>query len=203
MSKNKLLQKEKLKYLKVAERCEYNNRNWIPVELSHFFDNDERNRKKYASVSEMIDWMTDMSINKKRLKNGRILTGENNAKNYRYLKKSLEIFTKQKYYQEFSGYLFRDINKRFIQDYILDIQKQGARKGNGGGLFNKMRCLHTTFTCAKRNGIYNIDMSVFTPIREQLKPYSIIPKSVSYNYTKIRYPRGLIKFNNIALIASI
>ena len=42
--KNKLLRHERLKYLKVAEKWEYQGKDWIPVELSHYYDDDPRIR---------------------------------------------------------------------------------------------------------------------------------------------------------------
>ncbi len=38
ISKNSLLQKEKLKYLNIAEKWECAGKNWIPLELAHYFD---------------------------------------------------------------------------------------------------------------------------------------------------------------------
>lgn len=54
ISKNSLLQKEKMKYLKIAEKWEYSGKNWIPIELAHCFDKKNGVLDKYTSVSEII-----------------------------------------------------------------------------------------------------------------------------------------------------
>ena len=53
--KNMLLRHERLKYLKVAEKWEYQGKDWIPVELSHYYDDDPRIRNRYITVAEMLD----------------------------------------------------------------------------------------------------------------------------------------------------
>lgn len=42
--KNKFLQQQKLKYLKVGERWDAQGKDWIPVELSHYYDTDPNYR---------------------------------------------------------------------------------------------------------------------------------------------------------------
>ena len=42
--KNKFLQQQKLKYLKVGERWDFQGKDWIPVELSHFDDTNSKYR---------------------------------------------------------------------------------------------------------------------------------------------------------------
>lgn len=69
--KNKLLMQEKLKYLKVAERWEADGKDWIPVELSHFFEQKTKRRNQYLSVSDMIDMMYDRLCNKADIKMGK------------------------------------------------------------------------------------------------------------------------------------
>lgn len=88
--KNKLLRLEKLRYLKIAEKWEYQGKDWIPVELSHYYDDDPRIRNRYITVSETIDTMAERTAARKRYKNGLILTSEPTARKYRYLKTSLD-----------------------------------------------------------------------------------------------------------------
>ena len=50
-AKNKLLQRERLKYLKVAEKWESEQKNWIAKELCHYYDQQEKSRNRYTTVS--------------------------------------------------------------------------------------------------------------------------------------------------------
>lgn len=68
--KNSLLRQEKLKYLKIAERWESQGKDWIPVELSHFYDNDPKYRNRYITVSEVIEELAEKFTNQQRYKNG-------------------------------------------------------------------------------------------------------------------------------------
>lgn len=70
--KNKLLQREKLNYLKVADRRETEGKDWLPVELSHFYEQKSKRRNQYLSVSEMIDILYERFMKQERYKNGKI-----------------------------------------------------------------------------------------------------------------------------------
>ncbi|MFR9166177.1 MAG: hypothetical protein ACLVKO_08195 [Dysgonomonas sp.] len=64
--KNKSLQKIQLKYLKVAEKWELENKAWLPVELSHYYDESKQDSDKYnkflkkaclnLSISKKVTW---------------------------------------------------------------------------------------------------------------------------------------------------
>lgn len=131
------------------------------------------------SVSSTIDRIVDYFEHRKRVKNGITISSANTARGYMFLKRSLEKFTKQKYRKEFSRYLFRDINEKFILDFGVFIQQQGAKEGNNGGVYAKLKYFHATFTYAKKYGVYGIDLSVFDPIRDKLKSRFFIPKAVT------------------------
>lgn len=178
-SKNYLLQKLKLKYLKIAERWEFEGKKWSPLELSHYYDENNKYKDRLANVSSVLDRIVYYFMNRKRVKNGFTITSANNAKGYKILKKSLENFTRYKYRKEFSGYMFRDITERFILDYGAYVQKQGAKKGNNGGLYSKLKYLHATFTYAKKYDVYGVNLSVFDPIRDKFKSRFFIPKGIS------------------------
>ena len=66
--KNKLIQREKLNYLKVAERWETEGKDWLPVELSHFYEQKSKRRNQYLSVSEMIDILYERFMKQERFK---------------------------------------------------------------------------------------------------------------------------------------
>ena len=177
--KNKLLRQEKLRYLKIAEKWEYQGKDWIPVELSHYYDDDPRVRNRYITVSETIDTMAERTAARKRYKNGLILTSEPTARKDRYLKTSLERFTRSKYHRDFSKYRFRDITEQFLLDYTLWTQVYGGKKGNNGGIREKLRKLRAVCLYAKETGVYNVNPNAFRPLQEKLKPRLVTPKGVS------------------------
>lgn len=129
----------------------------------------------------MIDRIIHYFEHRKRVKNGVTISSVNTAKGYKLLKKSLEDFTRLKYRKEFSRYLFRDITEKFVLDFGVYIQQRGAKKGNNGGIYAKLKYLHATFTYAKRNHVYGVNLSVFDPIRDKFKSRFFIPKGVSPN----------------------
>lgn len=178
-SKNNLLRKLILKYLKIAERWESEERDWLPVELSHHYDDKQKYKDRLASVSIIIDRIIDYFEHRKRVKNGVTISSSNTARGYRFLKKSLEKFTKLRYRKEFSRYLFRDITEKFIMDFDIFVQKQGAKKGNNGGIYAKLKYLHATFTYAKKRDVYGVNLSVFDSIRDKFKSRFFIPKAIT------------------------
>lgn len=179
-SKNYLLQKIKLKYLKIAEKWEYQGKEWAPIELSHYYDQDKKYLDKLATVSSVLDRVITYFMNRKRVKNGITISSANNAKGYKILKKSLENFTCLKYRKKFSNYLFRDITEKFILDYGVYIQQQGAKKGNNGGLYAKLKYLHATLTFAKKHRVYGVNLFAFDPIRDKFKSRFFIPKGITF-----------------------
>ena len=176
---NKFLQQEKLKYLKIAERWESQGKDWIPTELSHYFDNDPRYVNRYITMAEMIDRMAEKFAERERYKNGRILKSESTAMEYKYLKTSLERFTRSKYRRDFSKYRFRDITEKFLLDYILWRQVCGGRQGNEGNVRAHLRKLRAVCLYAKETGVYKVDLNAFNVVREKLKPRLVIPKGIS------------------------
>ncbi|WP_029903477.1 phage integrase SAM-like domain-containing protein [Prevotella sp. 10(H)] len=178
-SKNHLLRKIILKYLKVAERWEFQGKEWTPLELSHYYDEHRKYKDRFTTVSSMLDHIIDYFMNRKRVKNGITLSSANTAKGYKILKRSLESFTRLKYRKEFSKFLFRDINEKFITEYGVYVQQQGAKKGNNGGVYAKLKYLRATFTYARKKGIYGVDISAFDPIRDKFKSRFFIPKAIT------------------------
>lgn len=178
-TKNRLLQKEFLKYLRVAEKWESDNKNWIPVELSHYYDKNKESKDRYISVSQMLDKMYQQISLRQRFKNGMMLNSLSTAKKYLYLKSNLEKFTRKKYRREFCKYHFRDISEIFIHDFIQYSKKEGAKNGNRGGVNEKLKNLYATFLYAKHLQVHNVNMLVFYSFRNRLKTDKIIPKAIS------------------------
>lgn len=178
-SKNYLLQGIKLKYLKIAEKWECQGKEWSPIELSHYYDEDKKYLDRFATVSCVLDRIIIYFMNRKRVKNGITISSASNAKCYKILKKSLEDFVRLKYRKKFCNYLFRDITEKFILDFGVYIQQQGAKNGNNGGLYAKLKYLRATFTFAKKYGIYGVNLYVFDPVRDKFKSRFFIPKGIT------------------------
>lgn len=179
-AKNKLLQQEKLKYLKVAEKWESEQKNWTALELCHYYDEREKIRNRYTTVSEMIDRIVDGLYLQERFKNSRVLTSVSTAKNYAYLKKALERFVRCKYHRNFSKYMFRDIDEKFLRAFTLYEQQRGAPNGNNGGIQQKLKTLRAVCAKAKDEGIYGINLAVFIPFKRKVRSRFTTPKAVSH-----------------------
>lgn len=176
--KNKLLRQEKLKYLKVAERWESRGKDWIPVELSHYYETAPNYRNKYIPISDVIEELAVKFDNQERYKNGRVLLSLSTSRKYRYLNTSLHQFTKSKYRRDFSSYQFRDLNEKFLQDFIVWVQVKAAKNSNTGDASGKLRKLKAVCLYAKELGIYNINLNAFSSFKEKLKQRITTPKGV-------------------------
>lgn len=177
--KNKFLQQQKLKYLKVGERWDFQGKDWIPVELSHFDDTNSKYRNKYIPISEIIVKLAEKFANQERYKNGRVLLSLSTSRKYRYLNTSLHLFTKSKYHRDFSKYRFCDLTEKFIQDFVVWIQVQAAKSGNTGDVSGKLRKLKAVCFYAKEQGVYNVNLNAFSSFKEKLKHRIATPKGVS------------------------
>lgn len=179
-AKNRLLQQERLKYLKVAEKWDAEKKNWIANELCHYYDEQEKSRNRYTTVSEMIDKIVAGLLHQERFKNSRILTSVTTAENYSYLKKALERFVRSKYHRDFSKYMFRDIDERFLREFTVYEQLRGSRNGNNGGIQQKLKVLRATCAKAKDEGIYGVNLSAFIPLKRKVRSRFTTPKAVSH-----------------------
>lgn len=177
--KNKFLRQEKLKYLKIGERWDTQGKDWIPVELSHYYDCDPNYRNKYISISDVIEELAMKFDNQERYKNGHVLKSLSTSRKYRYLNISLQQFTRSKYHQDFAKYRFRDLTEKFLQDFIVWVQINAAKNGNTGDVSGKLRKLKAVCLYAKEQGVYNVNLNVFGSFKEKLKHRITTPKGVS------------------------
>lgn len=177
--KNKFLQQQKLKYPKIGERWDTQGKDWIPVELSHYYDTDPNYRNKYIPISDMIEELAVKFENQERYKNGRVLKSLSTSRKYQYLNTSLHQFAKSKYHQDFSKYRFRDLTEKFIQNFVVWIQIQAAKNGTGGDVNGKLRKLRAVCLYAKEQGVYNVNLHAFQSFKEKLKQRITTPKGVS------------------------
>ena len=177
--KNKFLRQEKRKYLKIGERWDTQGKDWIPVELSHYYDCDPNYRNKYISISDVIEELAMKFDNQERYKNGHVLKSLSTSRKYRYLNISLQQFTRSKYHQDFAKYRFRDLTEKFLQDFIVWVQINAAKNGNTGDVSGKLRKLKAVCLYAKEQGVYNVNLNVFGSFKEKLKHRITTPKGVS------------------------
>lgn len=177
--RNQLILKEKLRYRKIAEKWESAGDDWIPKELSHYYDQRGRDSIHYIRVSAMLDRIAEQFHKQERIKNGHVLTSSSNANKYQLLKKTLEEFTRDVYRKEFSKYRFRDINESFLLAFAQYLKKRGSQNDNYGGVPEKLKLLHATFTAARRQGVYNVRLSVFDPVRKKFRRQPVTPKTIS------------------------
>ena len=180
ISKNSLLQKEKLKYLNIAEKWECAGKNWIPLELAHYFDKQPATLGKYTSVSEIITQMEQELSVRTKIRNGREFNNERNGKKYRYLHYALDKFTQSKYRKSFVYYSFRDITEKFIEDFIVHTKREGAKNGNRGGLSKKLYLLWKVVEYAQKKKLYNVNLDVFDNFKTYLKESPVVTKAVSH-----------------------
>lgn len=177
--KNKFLQQQKLKYLKVGEHWDAQGKDWIPVELSHYYDTDPNYRNKYIPISDVIEELATKFDNQERYKNSRVLKSLSTSRKYRYLNTSLQEFTRSKYHRDFTKYRFRDLTEKFLQDFVVWIQVRAAKRGNTGDVSGKLRKLKAVCLYAKEQGVYNVNLNAFGSFKEKLKHRITTPKGVS------------------------
>ena len=177
--KNKFLQQQKLKYLKVGERWDAQGKDWIPVELSHYYDTDPNYRNKYIPILDVIEELATKFDNQERYKNSRVLKSLSTSRKYRYLNTSLQEFTRSKYHRDFTKYRFRDLTEKFLQDFVVWIQVRAAKRGNTGDVSGKLRKLKAVCLYAKEQGVYNVNLNAFGSFKEKLKHRITTPKGVS------------------------
>lgn len=128
----------------------------------------------------MIDKIVAGLLHQERFKNSRILTSVTTAENYSYLKKALERFVRSKYHRDFSKYMFRDIDERFLREFTVYEQLRGSRNGNNGGIQQKLKVLRATCAKAKDEGIYGVTLSAFIPLKRKVRSRFTTPKAVSH-----------------------
>lgn len=180
IAKNKLIQQERIRYLKVAERWEYSGTDWSPKELARYYDTNYESVNRRATVSQIFDQLIDEYASRKRIRNGKIFTGARTAASISLHKKALERFTLNRYKKDFSKYHFRDIDRKFIADLIYHEYERGAKNDNRGNVNSKLRRLRQAFLWAKEQGVYNVNPSVFDPFKEYLRTPRSFSKAVPH-----------------------
>lgn len=170
--KNKAIEDEKQKYYEVVEKWETEGTNWSPKMLSHYFDIEveiKNNEPQISTVLQIIHKLEKKFLEKKRLKNGKIISSSSNARNYVFLRNSLRAFTQCRYNRCFSSYYFHHINEKFLTDYSNYLLAKGARNGNRGGLPHKLKLLRAVVNTAKRLDIPGVNLGAFESVEVYMK----------------------------------
>ena len=174
IAKNKLIQQERIKYLRIAEKWRYSDKNWDTLELIHHFDTDQISRKRSVYIIEVIDQLISEISAQKRIGNNKEFSGERGAILFATLKRSLIRFAKSKYNRDFSRYRFRDIDRKFLVDFHQYEQHHARKNDNTGGADRKIKRLHIVYARAKE-----LDTSVCNSVNRYLRQPRFFSKAVS------------------------
>ena len=180
ITKNKLLQQERTKYLKIAERWEYSGKNWEPRELAHYYDNSPDTRKRSVFVIDVFEQMIEESLVSRRIRNGKEFSGAALARHIHFTRQALERFVHARYGRKFSRYRFRDIDGQFLTEFHLYERKRGAKDNTTGGADQKIKILYTVCRKAKLLGIYGVDLVEFIAVKQSLRQPQLFSKAVSH-----------------------
>ncbi len=181
IARNKLLQQERTKYLKIAERWEYSGLEWTPKELANYYEKEGEAADRRATVSDIFDLLIAEYAARTRIRNNTVFTGERTAQGISLMKRSFERFVRDKYRRNFSCYRFKDIDRKFLLDYLHHELERGAQNGNRAGVDKKLRLLRKVFVRAKEQGVYNVNPAIFDAVSEYLKPPRTFSKAVSHD----------------------
>lgn len=136
---------------------------------------DTRNK----SLNQVIDILIDKFNNKKRTKDGEVVSSLSNVTEYKALKKSLSHFTTTKYGIGLYRVYFGDIDRDFINNYILYIQKRAKLMGNNGGLPKKLKKLRAVCRFADDENFPNVDVKIFDEFSQYMKLKDFKSKAIS------------------------
>lgn len=127
----------------------------------------------------MIDILIDKFNNKKRTKNGEVVSSLSNVKEFKILKKSLSHFTTTKYGIGLYRVYFGDIDRNFINNYTLFIQKREKPMGNNGGLPKKLKKLRAVCRFDDDENIPNVDVKIFDEFSQYMEFKNFESKAIS------------------------
>jgi integrase len=170
-------------YIRVANSWEQNNVNWTPKQLSAYYKKP-REVMLRETVIPTVEQMFKIKIAElyanKRIKNGHEISSNNYAKIHEKVLEFLKKFTVEKFSRSFSNYHFTDITADFLRQYVMYIEEQGAKKGNKGGLRNKLNVLYMIVDKARRRGVPGADLEQFDCTNDKFRASDSVPKTVDY-----------------------
>jgi integrase len=182
--KNRTLAELKEKYEAVAKQWNREGKSWSPRQLAHCFETEEKKREevRVLPVSQCIDIIVEKLKERKRFKNGKVLSSVNTARCYYYFKRNLEQFTEEVYKRKFSTYYFNEITEEFLNDFVLYTQERGARNGNKAGLVPKLKLLYGVFFYSnKLLNMPDTDVAVLKCTKDLVKRKKAEPQTISYD----------------------
>lgn len=182
--KNKMLLDLRLKYQKVAEEWEAEGIKWSPVQWSHYFDTDNNvtptKKAKVLPILQCIDIIIENMKNQMRLKNGKFISCVNNAQHYHSLRTQLHKFTKKVYSKSFSSYYFRDIDEKFLKDFVFYLQERGLKEGTSASLPERLKKFVGVFYNANLMGQPYTDKKIFDCVSQYFKRKENPPQTIPY-----------------------
>lgn len=114
----------------------------------------------------------------------RVLKSLSTSRKYCYLNTSLHQFTRSKYHWDFMKYRFRNLNEKFLQDFVMWVQVKASKNGNTGDVSGKLLKIKAVCLYAKEHGLYNVNLNAFGSFKEKLKYRITTPKGVSPDVMK-------------------
>ncbi len=177
---NKRLLEFKTSYLRVAEEWEAEDRDWSPVQWSHCFDTQkkEKAKNKVLSVAAVCDSMINHKFNSERIKNGKVITSANTGRRYKSLKTALSNFVGDKYGRKLESYYFTDITQQFIEDFAVYRKKLAIAKGTSGDISTIFRSLFGICHHAIKLNVPDVDLTAFESTRQHSKSKKFEPRSI-------------------------
>ena len=187
--KNKILLDLRLKYQKIAEDWESDGIKWSPVQWSHYFETEDGNspkskKVKVMSVSQCIDVIIENIKNQKRLKNGKLISSATNARYYHQLRLQLQKFTQEVYNKSFSTYYFKDIDEKYLKDFVLYLQERGIKEGTNAALRERLKKFVGVFYNANQMGQPYADKKIFDCVHQHFKREETPPQTIPYQVMK-------------------
>lgn len=183
IDRNKLLLETRKKYMALADEWDRQGLEWSPVQWSHYFDTvkKEKEKVKILSISQCTDIIIQEMRGRKRIKNGKILTSNGTADNYKYCKNTLNLFTRQVYKKSFSSYFFNDINEKFLLDFVIFLQERGIKNGNKGNITDRLRQFYGIFCYSNKMGMPGTDVSIFECVKHHVIKKKEVPQTIPFN----------------------
>ncbi len=184
---NALLAMEVSKYQQLANDWDAQNVRWTPKDLSHYFDKPREMvlRETVILTVEQVylNWITE-TRNTVKMKNGHQVSCEPYANANRRYMDFLARFVKEKYDRSFKTLEFSDITEQFMKDYVFFIESEAAKKGNRGGMREKLHSLYRVVDMAERRHIPGADVGVFVCTNQKFKGVETVPATISLKLMK-------------------
>ena len=178
--RNKRLAELNAKYLKFAEECDADEQDWSPVQWSHCFDSQKKEKAKarVLSIPTVCDDIITHKFGAVRVKNGYIVSSANTARKCKVLKTALSNFVSDQYGRKLESYYFTDITEQFIEDFVLYRKKLAITKKTSGDVSTILRSLFGLCKHAEKLNVPNIDMSAFESTYQHCKSKKFEPKTI-------------------------